>query len=141
MHIPYSTLYQRTVRNWPSGRLPIVFSKTPRNAFCKLKKPPSCWELDGISTEPDTWKGVMKILQNQLTSVGRLRIGIRSDALPVKGVFQVGYFQPCGLALPLLVGTPPLPLHFSPDIQMFSHCKHRSEHKRFIVSAQPGVRA
>jgi hypothetical protein len=61
----------------------------------------------------------MRILQNQLTSVGRLRIAIRFDAMSAKEAFQVGLFQPSGLTLPLLAGAPSLPFHFSPDIHMF----------------------
>src|SRR4030088_2420260 len=61
----------------------------------------------------------MRTLQNQLTSVGRLRIGIRSDAMSAKQASQVGLFQPFGLTLPLLAGAPSLPFHFNPDIPMF----------------------
>ena len=57
---------------------------------------------------------VMRILQNQLTSVGRLRIGIRCDALSAKEAFQVGYFQTPRLSIDASRSTP-----FSSDIHMF----------------------
>jgi hypothetical protein len=45
----------------------------------------------------------MKLLQNQLTSVGPLRIEIRCDALSAKEAFHVVRFKPGVLALTLLV--------------------------------------
>ena len=69
-------------------------------------------KTDGISTEPDTWKGYENIA-NQLTSVGRLRIGIRRDALSAKEAFHMGYSYPASLALTLPEEAASIPLHLA----------------------------
>src|SRR5882724_13688994 len=101
VHIVHCTKGQFSC--WPSGRLPIVFGRCPlERLFASSKKPSFVRKTDGISTEPDTWKGYENIVKP--TYLGwPLRIGIRCDALSAKEAFQVGYFQTRVLALTLLV--------------------------------------
>jgi hypothetical protein len=62
-----------------------------------LEKPPFALKIDGISTEPDTWKG-LQILQNQLISVGWLCIGFTSIAALVRELFQSGVLELRGMS-------------------------------------------
>jgi hypothetical protein len=70
----------------------------------------------------------VKLLQDQLTSVGRLRIGIRRDALLAKEAFHVGYFKPRVFSIDASRGSGIDSTPFSPDIHMFAnYWQHRSD--------------
>jgi hypothetical protein len=93
-----------TIANVFSGPLWIAF-------LIVLEKPPFELKIDGISTEPDTWKGLQS-LQNQLISVGWPGIGFTSSAALVKEVFQSGALELRGMSCRSFQKRHPLQLHY-----------------------------
>jgi hypothetical protein len=63
--------------------------------------------LDGIFDGTGHMEGVMRTERNQPASVGRLRIGSLSDALPEKEVFQSARIHREGIATPILAEETP----------------------------------
>ncbi len=82
------------------------FSRGPKAGFSPDRESKSLSfalkTFDGISTEPDTWKGLMRTEGNQLASVGQRRIWSLSVALLQEEVFQTVRILRDGPAKPLL---------------------------------------
>ncbi len=59
LHIAYSTLYLRTVYIMAKWTIANSLRQRPlEGLFARVKKPSFVRKTDGISTEPDTWKGL-----------------------------------------------------------------------------------
>jgi hypothetical protein len=70
--------------------LPAVFSKPLRDRFSDDSgKPPFALKIDGISTEPDTWKGLQNLAESTYLSWLALH-GFTSGAALAKEIFQSG---------------------------------------------------
>ena len=97
LHTPYSTLYSSTVQLLAKWTIANGFQQAPRTAFLAREKSSLVLKIDGISTEPDTWKGLENIA-NQRPQLAGFALGVESIAAPVKEVFQSGTFELRGMS-------------------------------------------
>jgi len=94
--------------------------------------------FDGLSTEPDTWKGFMNTNQRQHTSAGRQEILISRCSVE-KEVFRARRLQqtaqPCRIELEKPYR---FPIYFSPTPQILWHCFATALRKNFLWKVKPG---